>query len=168
MTGHEIDALLRLAFFALIDIRASAQPKGHGPGDAIVPFEEGPDVVAKFPVPLVPAVADKRSDLVETAGIPGFRDQFHVGEDRIRLDLPEDRRRCYRAAAFVARQYRGQIEAEAVDMHLAYPMTEAVEDETPDNGFIGVERVAAAGEVGVARPVGGEHVIRFVGKPAEA
>src|SRR5215471_8319635 len=75
-------------------------------------------------IPLLPAVADKGPHLIEAGGIPCLGDQFGAGEDRIRLDIPEDGRIFQRLAAFVARQDRSEVEAKAVDMHLGNPITE--------------------------------------------
>jgi|GEM_PF-6300603 len=53
-------------------------------------------------------------------------------------------------------------------MHLADPIAQAVEDQAPDDRFIGVQRVAAAGVVGVAGFVLRKDVIGFVCQSAEA
>ena len=39
----------------------------------------------------------------------------------------------------VARQHRSQVEAEAVDVHLADPVAQAVENQAPDDGLIGIQ-----------------------------
>src|SRR5262249_58752294 len=66
----------------------------------------------------------------------------------------------------VAPQNRGQIEAQAVDVHLRDPETKTGEDLISDNGMIAVDRVAAAGEVEVLA-VRAEHVINLIVQPAE-
>ena len=128
VAGHEIDALLGFTLFSLVNVRAPRQPERQGTDGSIIPFEEGPDIVAKPPVPFLPAVADKTADLVEAGRVPGLGDQLDIGEDRVGFDVPKDRRRCHRAAFLVARQDRGEIEAKAVDMHLANPIAQAVEN----------------------------------------
>ena len=55
-----------------------------------------------------------------------------------------------RLAGLVARQDRREIEAEAVDMHLGHPVAQAVLDQPAHDRLVGIERVAAAGVVGVA------------------
>ena len=61
----------------------------------------------------------------------------------------------------------GEIEPEAVYVHHLHPITQTVYDHAPDDGMIGVERVAGAGVVGVARLVGFEDVVRAVVHAAE-
>ena len=55
----------------------------------------------------------------------------------------------------LAREGAGQVEAEAVDVHLEHPVAQAVHDQLQHLRTLHVERVAAAGEVDVvARIVG--------------
>ena len=95
------------ALFALVDVRAARQPERHRAGRSVVTLEKRPDIVAKPPVPFLPAVADKAADLIEAGGVPGFGDQLDIGEDRVGFDVPEDRRRRHRAAS----SSRDRIEA---------------------------------------------------------
>ena len=53
----------------------------------------------------------------------------------------------------LAGQRAGQVEAEAVDVHLQHPVAQAVHDELQDARVLHVERVAAAGEVHVVARV---------------
>ena len=59
-------------------------------------------------------------------------------------------------------QDRGQIKAEAVHVHLLDPVMQAVQDQTPDHGVVGVQRVAGAAVVGVASRVTFQHIIGAV------
>jgi hypothetical protein len=68
----------------------------------------------------------------------------------------------------VARQDRGEIEPEAVDVHRLHPVAEAVDDHPPHDRMVSVERVAGAGVVGVARAVVLEDVVGGVVQAAEA
>ncbi len=52
-------------------------------------------------------------------------------------------------------------------MHLLHPVAETVDDQPADDGMVGVERVAAAGVVGVPRVLPFEHVVGAVAEPAE-
>ena len=133
-----------------------------------VALHEGPDVVTKPAVPFLPTVAEEGADLVEAGGVPRFRDQLDVGEHRVRLDVPEQRRRGHRAAPLVAAQDRGQIEAEAVHVHLGDPVVEAVENQPAHDRLVGVQRVAAAAVVGEGRRVVVQDVVGVVGETAEA
>ena len=71
-------------------------------------------------------------------------------------------------AGRVAGQDRRQVEAEAVDVHLLDPVAQAVHDQPPDDRVVGVERVAAAGVVGVPRAAVFEDVVGRVVDAAEA
>src|SRR5204862_5656432 len=159
MARDEIDALLWLALLALVNIGACHQPVGHGVGSAIVALQERADIVAKLPVPLLPAVANKAADLVETRSVPGFGNQLDVCENRIGLDVPENWRRCHRSSVLVSRQDRREIETKAVDMHLGDPISQAVKNQPSDNWLVSVQRVAAAGEIGIPRFIISEDVI---------
>ena len=53
-------------------------------------------------------------------------------------------------------------------MHLADPIAQAVEDQPPDDRFVGVQCVAAAGVIGVARLVVRKNVVGLVGQAAKA
>ena len=53
-------------------------------------------------------------------------------------------------------------------MHFPDPVVETVHDEPPHDGVVGVEGVAAAGVVGIARSVGFQHVVEIVAQPAVA
>src|SRR5208283_1925089 len=58
---------------------------------APVPLHEAAHIVAVSAVPFPPAVADEASYLIETGRIPCLGNQFSAGENRIRLDIPENR-----------------------------------------------------------------------------
>ena len=53
----------------------------------------------------------------------------------------------------LAGQRAGQVEAEAVDVHLQHPVAQAVHDQLQHARVLHVERVAAAGEVHVVARV---------------
>jgi hypothetical protein len=168
VAGDEVDALFRAPFLVLIQIRAPDQTICDGPDHPGIPLEEGPHVVAKSTVPFFPAIADKAADLVETRCIPGFCNQLDVGQNRVRFDVPEDGGVLQRAAVRVAGQDRGEVEAETIHVHLADPVAETVEDQSPAYGFIGVQRVAAPAVVGVGRPVLPQEVVCVVRQSPEA
>ena len=63
---------------------------------------------------------------------------------------------------------RREVEAEPIHVHLADPVAQAVEDEAPGDRVAGGERVARAGVVGVAGPIGRMDVVVIVGQAAEA
>ena len=169
VAGDEVDAGLRIAVLVAVDVRAAEEPLGEVPDLARLGPHERAHVVAEPPVPLHPAVAHEAADLVEPAGVPRLGDQLGAGQDRVGLDLPEDRRIGQRLAVLAARQDRREVEAEAVDVHLLDPVAEAVEDQPPDDRAVALERVAGPAEVGVGRAVVGvEQVVVVVGEALEA
>ena len=66
----------------------------------------------------------------------------------------------------VAAEDRGEVEAQAVDVHLRHPEAQAVENQFADDGMVAIDGVAAAGEVEViaVRP---EHVIKLIVQAAK-
>ena len=75
-----------------VDVRAAEEPLRDGPDLARVALDERAHVVAEAAVPLDPAVADEAADLVQPAGVPRLGDELRAGQDRVGLDVPEDRR----------------------------------------------------------------------------
>jgi hypothetical protein len=69
-------------------------------------------------------------------------------ERRVLVDRVEERAQLIDVLQF-ARQRRGQIEAEAVDVHLGDPVAQAVHEQLQRMRMHHVERVAAAGEIHV-------------------
>ena len=168
VTGHEVDALLGLALLVGIDLGAAGQAVGHARHRARLTAEEAPDIVAEPPVPLLPAVAHERADLVQAGGIPGLGDELRAREHRVRLDVPQDGRTRHRVTRGAAREHRGEIEPEAIHVHRLDPVAKAVHDHPPDDRLVGVERVARARVVGVAGAVVLEDVVGHVVEPAKA
>src|SRR5215831_5670289 len=102
VAGNKVDALLGFALLLLVDVGAPRQPEGHRTRSAVVAFEKGPHVIAKSPIPFLPAVADKAADLIKPGSVPRFGNQLDIGENGIGLDVPKYRRRSHRAAVLIA------------------------------------------------------------------
>ena len=83
MAGHEIDALLRFSLFSPVNVRAARQPERHRSSGSVFTLEKRSYIVAKPPVPVLPAIADKAPDLIEPGRVPGFCNQFDIGKDWI-------------------------------------------------------------------------------------
>ena len=169
VAGDEVDAGFGLAPLVAVDLGAAQQPVGQ-PRATVPssPRKKLAHVVAEPAVPLLPGVADEAADLIEAGGVPRLGDELRAGERRIRFDVPQDRRVGHRMARRIARQDRREVEAEAVHVHLLDPVAQAVDDHAADDRMVGVERVAAAGVVGIPRPVALEDVVGRVVEPAEA
>jgi hypothetical protein len=65
-------------------------------------------------------------------------------------DVPEDRRVLQRVPGFVPREDRCQIEAKPVYVHHIDPVMQAVANESPDKGFVGVQGVPGAGIIRIS------------------
>ncbi len=95
------------------------------------------------------------SDLVQTRGVPGFRDHLRIRERIVQLDLPDHGRVRERCSVFSSRQDGAFVEPESVHVHPVHPVPQAVHDELLRDRVIGVERIAHAAVVrvdgGVAR-----------------
>ena len=137
---------------------------GH-PGIAL---DKRAHVVAEAAIPLFPLLTDKAAHLVEPSSIPCLGDQLCAGQDRVVLDVPQDRRVGQRRALLVAREDGSQVKAKTVDMHLLHPIMQAVDDHAAHHGLVGIERIAGAAVVGVTRLVLLEDVIDLVVEAAKA
>src|SRR5262249_47723468 len=78
MASHEVDALFRLALFVSIDLRTPEQPVGYALHHSLLATKEIAKVIAKFSVPLLPAITDETSDLIKTSGIPRLSNQLRA------------------------------------------------------------------------------------------
>src|SRR5262247_432637 len=107
-------------------------------------MEKATDVITEASVPFSPTIPDEAAYLVEAGRIPRFGDKLRAGKHWIGVDIPQDWRARHQITRFVAVEDRGQIEPEAVHMHLFDPVPKTVQDHTANNGMIGVERVPRA------------------------
>src|ERR1035438_8924698 len=74
---NEVDALFEFALLRAINARAAQQTIGSASHGIIGAPEEVADIVAKPVVPLLPTVTHEVADLIESCGVPCFRD--HLG-----------------------------------------------------------------------------------------
>ncbi len=118
-----------------------------------VAAQEAPEVVAVFAVPLRPAEPGEVADLVQTGGIPGLGDDLGVGQRLRQLDLPDHRRIGHDLAVLAARENRALVESETVDVHLANPVLQALDDQLLGDRVVAVQRVPAPRVVHVVLPV---------------
>ena len=71
-------------------------------------------------------------------------------------------------AGRIARENRGEIKAEAINVHLFDPVAETIEDHPANDWMIGVKRISGAAVIGIPRAVRFENIIRAVVQAAEA
>ena len=166
--GDEIDAGVGLAAAVLVEVAGAGKAPGEIADQAAVALPVGAHGVAVAVVPLGPA-GGKIADLVAAlAQVPGFGDQLDLGQHRVLQQDVEEGAEPVDLMQF-ARQGRGQIEAEAVDVHLQHPVAQRVHDQLQHARMLQVERVAAAGVIHVvARIVADQAVVGGVVDAAEA
>ena len=98
--------------------------------------------VAVLVVPLVPARREVADLVAAAADVPGLGDELHLREHRVLADGVEEGAQTVDLVQ-LARERRGEIEAEAVDVHLQHPVAQRVHDQLQHARVLQVERVAA-------------------------
>src|ERR1700723_408759 len=103
--------------------------RAHGIAVAIVPlrptYGEIPDLIAAF------------------SQVPGFRNQFYLREYRVLMDDVEKSAQSIDFMKF-AGQRRGEIEPEAIHVHLQNPVAQAVHDQLQHARMLLVQRISCA------------------------
>ena len=147
--GDEVDRGGRVAAVGLVEIARAREARGER-GHARL---AAPDVAHRVAVEAVPLRPEHRevADLIAArAEIPGLGDQLDLREHRVLVDDVEERREPVDVVE-LARQRRGEIEAEAVDVAVDDPVAQRVHDQPQHARMHRVEAVAGAREVHVAR-----------------
>ena len=145
---HEVDAGRRAPPALLVEVARAGEAKGELADLAPVALPVPANRVSVLPVPLGPARREV-ADLVATlAEVPWLRDQLDLRDDRILVDDVEEGRQAVHVVE-LAGQRRGEVEAEAVHVHVLHPVAKAVHEELERARVRQVQRVAAAGVVAV-------------------
>ena len=92
--------------------------------------------------------------MIKPSGVPRFCEELDAREGWIGLDVPKHRWVRQHVALRVAREDRRQVEAKAIDVHLSHPIAQAVDDHSPHDGVIRIQRIAAASVVGIPGAIG--------------
>ena len=150
--GDEVDAGVGLAAVVLVEVAGAGEAVGEVGELAGVALPEAADGVAVLAVPLGPEDGEVADLIAAFADVPGLGDEFDVGEGGVLVDGVEE---AGEAADVVelAGEGGGEVEAEAVDVHLGDPVAERVHDEFEHLRVADVERVAGAGVVHVVARV---------------
>ena len=167
VAGEEIDGVPRLPAGRAVQVGTAAQPRRQVGDRAGVAAPEAAHVVAVTAVPLRPAAAEREvADLVKSAGVPRLGDQLGVAEDALLGDHLDDGRLHQHVALVVASHDGGQVEAQAVRVHVGHPEAQAVHQQLADDGVVAIDGVAAPGKVQITavRP---DHVVEEVVQAAE-
>ena len=158
VAGDEVDGGAGPPAGVFVEVRRAGQPGGElaqGGGLAAPVVADG---VAVLAVPLRPQPREVADLVAALADVPGLGDQLDLADDRILLDQVEERRQPVDVVE-LAGQRRGQVEAEAVHVHLQHPVAQRVHDQLQGVGIAGVEAVAGAGEVLVQAQVAVEQAV---------
>jgi hypothetical protein len=163
----EVDAGVRAAAVALVQVA--------GAGEAVAQVAQGAGVappvrahrVAVLAVPLRPEDGEVPHLVAPLADVPRLGDQLHPADHRVLVDdVEEGGEPLHRVQ--LARQGGGQVEAEAVHVHLLHPVAQRVHHQLQRLRVAHVQRVAGAGVVHVeARRVRHQAVVGGVVDPPE-
>ncbi len=123
--------------------------------------------VAVFVIPFVPARGKVTHLVAAAAQIPGLCDQFDLRQQGVLPNGVEERSEAIHIEQF-AGQGRGQVETKPVDVHLLYPVSEAVHQQLQNPRMLEVQRVSGSREVHVEPwVIGHQSVVGSVVQPAE-
>ncbi len=160
--GHEVDARVGFPAVVLVQVTAAGEAVADLGGQSAVALPEGAHVVAVDAVPLGPVHGEVPDLIAALADVPGFGDQLDLPDDGVLVDDREEARQLIHLVQ-AARQRTGQIEAEAVHVHVRHPVAQAVHDQLQRLRVADVQAVAGAGVVEVeAGVLGDQPVVRGV------
>ena len=151
MSGDEVDRGPRPPPTTVELAGRSGEPGRHGGGRRFRLPERARDVTILV-VPLGPTRRELAHLIAAGADVPGFGDQLDAGEHRV-LPAGVEKAAALVEAVVLARQDRGEVEAEAVHVHLGDPVAQAVGDHLQHPGMADVDGIAGAGVVHVAPAV---------------
>src|SRR5262249_4031899 len=145
--GNEVDARGRSAPARLEKIARTGEPVGELRGKLVtVPKPTNRITIAT--VPLGPSNWEVSNLISALANIPWLRDQLCGRQHRVLVNDVEKPASPIVAIRF-ARESGGEIESEAVDVHLRYPISEAIQDDLENLGMPRIDGVPAPCEVTV-------------------
>ena len=105
---------------ALVEVGRAGQPVGQLGDVDVAALPEGAHAVAVLVVPLAPERREVADLVAALADVPRLGDQLHPGEHRVLVDDVEEGAEAVDVVE-LAGQGRGQVEAEAVDVHFRAP-----------------------------------------------
>ena len=153
--GDEVDAGLRGAAVVVELLAGAGDLAGEGAPVLVRLQPEAAYRVTEAVVPFAPAGQVAAQLVAARSGIPGFGDELDAGQCRVLADGLEERGIAVEVAGIDgagqrhAAQHRGQVETEAVDVHLLHPVAQRIEDHLQRGVVAGVEAVAGTGVVAV-------------------
>ena len=168
VSGHEVHAGRRPAAPRLVEVARSRQAVGEVRHLAAVPLPVSADRIAVAPIPLRPAGRKVAHLVAAFSQVPGLGDELDLADQRVLVNHVEEGREAVDLVELPG-QRGGQVEAEAVDVHLRHPVPETVHQELDAPGMRHVERVAASRVVHVVTAIlCHQPIVGRVVDPAEA
>ena len=172
--GDEVDRGVRRPAVVEVEVGGAGQP-GRDGAHAVGLARQKSRIVSRYWSFHSTHGARELADAVAVhRDVPRLGDQLHVPQHRVLADGGQQVPGHVDVVAG-AGQRRHQVEAEAVDVHLGDPVAQRVQDQPQHHRVLGVDGVAAAGDVpvgvglaGVARLWGDPLVGAEVVEPAEA
>ena len=146
--GDEVDRGDRPAPGVLVEVGRSGQAVGELVERGGLAAPEVADGVAVLAVPLRPLRREVAHLVAARPDVPRLGDELDLADGRILLHEFEERRQPVDVVE-LAGQRRGQVEPEAVDVHLGHPVPQRVHDQLQRVRVPDVEAVAGAGVVHV-------------------
>ena len=168
MRRDEVDGRRGAAAVVGVEIGRTSKTRGEFAQGGGLAAPEVADRVAVLAVPLTPDGREVAHLVAIVADIPGLGDELDLADHRVLLDQVEEGRELGDIIQF-ARERRGEVEAETVDVHLRDPIAQRIHDELQRVRVTDVEGVTGAGVVHVVRLVAlDDAVIRLVVDTAES
>ena len=148
VAGDEVDGRERPAPVVGVQVGRAGQPVAEVAHPDPLAGPERAHGVPVLAVPLRPQWRELAHLVAALAEVPRLGDELHPRDDRVLVDDVEERRQLVHVVER-AGQRRGQVEAEAVHVHLGHPVAQRVHQHLQHVRVADVERVAAAGVVRV-------------------
>ena len=133
--GDLVDAGPGAPAAALEQIGRRGQPGGELRQDALVALPELTHDVAEAVVELEPAGREVADLIAAGADVPGLGDQLDAAQHPVLPDRAEEAAVGIEAV-LLAPERRGEVEAEAVDVHLLDPVAQRVGDHLQHPGWL--------------------------------
>ena len=166
--GDEVDARDRAAAVVLVEVGRAGDARGELAERGRLAAPEVADDVAVAAVPLGPQRREAADLVTAVAEVPRLGDQLHLGDHRVLLHEVEERAQPVDLVE-LAGQGGGEVEPEAVDVHVEHPVAQRVHDQLQHVRVPHQQAVAGAGGVVVVlRLVVDQAVVGGVVDAAEA
>src|SRR5690606_37342951 len=148
VAGDEVDGGGRTPAVVLVQVAGAGQPGGELRQRGRLAAPQVADRVAVAAVPLGPPGREVAHLVAAGTDVPRLGDQLDLGEHRVLLHQVEERAQPVHFVQF-AGQCGGEVEAEAVHVHLGDPVAQRIHDQLEDVRRTHEQAVAGAGGVEV-------------------